>query len=243
MRLFKRNPNKMMCDYTADALGVRYKSLDWRDNDNFASAWAFSMEHAKKGWDKIPDIRWRAHMNLWAAQNALQLEGDLVECGVYTGIYSLTICEYLQFQNIDKKFYLFDLWDTIPTEHVLEGEKELVSDLNKTLYASHNIYESTKQIFSKFPNCQLVRGLVPDTLTQAPEKISYLSVDMNNTYAEKAAIEFLWPRLTTGAIVVIDDYAWNGHKDQRHMWDAFAAKQGLSICNVPTGQGLLMKTR
>lgn len=239
--LKKFRANKMRCDYKADCLAVRNKSLDFLTEPNFVRAWDSSQKTASHGWEKLPDIRWRTHIAIWAAQHGLNLEGDFVECGVYTGILSLAICEYTQFQNVNKKFYLYDLWDSIPLESVNQNERETVKKHNDSLYSNHNVFESTREAFSSFPNCHLIKGFLPETLSVCPEKIAYLSIDLNNAPAEKACIEKLWPKLTSGALVVLDDYGWNGHEEQRHMWDAFTRQQNVSIATLPTGQGLIIK--
>jgi O-methyltransferase len=53
----------------------------------------------------VPDIRWRAHVAIWAAANGLNIEGAFVECGVHTGLLSLAICHYLGFNQLNKKFF------------------------------------------------------------------------------------------------------------------------------------------
>jgi hypothetical protein len=58
-----------------------------------------------------------------------------------------------------------------------------------------------------------------------------------------AAAEFLWPRLVPGAFVLLDDYGWAAHVNQKHAWDGFAEKHGVMILPLPTGQGLIMKPR
>jgi hypothetical protein len=73
------------------------------------------------------------------------------------------------------------------------------------------------------------------------EKIAYLSVDLNNSVAEKGTIEALWPKMVPNGMVVIDDYGWTAHHAQQSMWDDFAASKGTMIVTLPTGQGLLIK--
>ena len=51
----------------------------------------------------------------------------------------------------------------------------------------------------------------------------------------------LWPQLSVGAIIIIDDYGFVGHDAQYAMWNAFAAERDLMIATLPTGQGLLIK--
>jgi hypothetical protein len=82
---------------------------------------------------------------------------------------------------------------------------------------------------------------VPATLAQAPDRVAYLSLDMNMAFPEIAAAEHFWPRLSPGGVVLLDDYNWTSHVNQKRAFDAFAAERGLRVLGLPTGQGLLVK--
>jgi predicted O-methyltransferase YrrM len=104
-------------------------------------------------------------------------------------------------------------------------------------------YEIARANFSPYPHVHLIRGVVPDTLSTAEvHKVAYLSIDMNIAKPERAAIEYFWPKLVTGAVVVLDDYAWQGYEEQKATMDEFATAVGTEILTVPTGQGLLLKS-
>ncbi len=112
--------------------------------------------------------------------------------------------------------------------------------LNGALY--FDCYELTRRNFESFPNARLVRGILPDSVnTTTIEQIAYLSMDLNNAGAEIATIEKLWPKLSPGAIVVLDDYAFSGYETQFHAWNEFAHSKDQMILTVPTGQGILIK--
>lgn len=228
-------------DYKADGLGVRNKELAFLEDPVFKAAWGKAVEGADLGFaGLIPDIRWRAHIALWAARRGLQLEGDFVECGVYTGLLSLTICHALGFAKTSRKFYLFDTFEGVPLDGLVGGERDLAAGLNKNMY--RDVYEETRRHFAPFPTAELVRGILPGTLDRVRlERIAYLSIDLNNAAAEQPCIEKLWPRLVPGAFVVVDDYAFKGHRAQFDMWNAFSAEVGAPIVTLPTGQGLLVK--
>lgn len=84
--------------------------------------------------------------------------------------------------------------------------------------------------------------MVPDTLPQIDsDRIGYASIDMNCVEPEIAAVEFLWPRLLSGAIIILDDYGWKTHINQKHAWDEFAAQRNIRALSLPTGQGMLIK--
>lgn len=232
----------MPCDYRGDGLGVKNRSLDFMQNDQFDAAWERSTKAIMDVTESpVPDVRWRAHIALWAAVNGLRLEGDFVECGVFTGILSSVICHYLNFNSVEKHFYLFDTWNGVPTNGLDESERK-VADLFNPYYHEREVFDGVRKNFSTFQNCHLVRGELPGTLSQVNiEKISYLSIDLNNATFERACIEILWPMLTSGAIAVLDDYNFSSCHLQRKMWDDFAADQHLMVAALPTGQGILIK--
>lgn len=221
--------------YLADGLGVKNKNLKFLDDTAFQRGWERAVEGSRSGWaGNVPDVRWRAHTALWAARHGMNLEGDFVECGVFLGLLSLTICHALEFGKTGRNFYLFDTFNGLPDDGSLEAKR------NNGLY--FDCFEQASANFAPFPNARLVKGTLPATLEGVPiKKIAYLSVDLNHAAAEKAVIEELWNRLVSSAVVVIDDYAFGGHDDQYGIWNAFAASKNLSVLTMPTGQGLLIK--
>jgi len=189
------------------------------------------------------DIHFRAYVACWAAKYALSLEGDFVECGVGKGLLSRTICHYLQFERSSKKLYLFDTFEGIPVEDAGDSmEMANMAFLNRTHFDS-DYYERVKSTFAKYPNVFIVRGRVPASFdTIMLEKVSYISIDMNNAAAEIAAIEYLWDRLVFGGVVVLDDYAYGPEfLSQKNAWDRFSASKGFDVLTLPTGQGLIIK--
>lgn len=231
----------MRPDYRADGIGLNGKNVSALAEPTFDKAYNEASRLNAEGWrGEAPDIRWRAHICCWAAQNALSLQGDFVECGVHTGLLSLTVAHFLDFAKLDRKFWLLDTFKGIPLDRVATHEKAHAAELNTVLY--FDCYDLALRNFAPFPNARLVRGTLPDSLTETQiDRIAYLSMDLNNANGEMATIEHLWPKLSPGGIVVIDDYAFTGYEPQFHAWNDFAHSKGQMILTVPTGQGILIK--
>jgi O-methyltransferase len=171
----------------------------------------------------------------WAASEALRLPGDFVECGVWRGYCSAVIADYLDFDRVPKQLYLYDTYDGIPAEYDTEGH-------DGPAFHEAGLYASVVRRFERFPNVKVVRGIVPDSFTQAlPEKIAFLHLDMNSSKSEIAALEVLFDRMSPGGLVVFDDYGWSGYAAQQVAEDAFMRQRGHRILELPTGQGLLIK--
>ena len=120
---------------------------------------------------------------------------------------------------------------------------EASPDPAPTYDADHLVtYEQAKENFAPFPRARLVCGRIPESLSTVDiRRVSYLSLDLNVAEPEAAAFEHFWPRLSPGAVVVLDDYGWDGFAPQREALDALAAERGVRILQCPTGQGLLVK--
>lgn len=228
-------------DYFGDGLGTAGKNLGFMIEPTFQRAVAFAAEGNQGAFGPgAPDVRWRQHIACFAAKNGMSLEGDFVECGVNTGLLSMALCQYLDFEKCDKKLYLFDTYNGIPIEQLEMSERPLAQSHNKEYY--FDCFEKAKANFRNYPNAVLVRGLLPDTLDQISiDKIAYLSIDLNQVNAERAVAERLWDKLVRGAVIVLDDYAWRGHELQYEMWNEFAARHSKVVATLPTGQGLIVR--
>lgn len=228
--------------YYAGGMATWGKAADFLQNQKFWRAYlrGENSGHNLRGGLRL-HIEWRVHIAICMAVHGINLEGDFVECGVNTGILSLAICDYIEFSKINKKFYLFDTYNGIPVEQITDEEKKLGRlKENEDLY--FDCYEIAKKNFSSFPNAVLVRGIVPETLSQVNiSKVAYLHLDMNIAAPELAALDFFWDKLSCGAAVLLDDYGWKGFLPQRRSLDSFAESKNCMICELPTGQGLLIK--
>ena len=227
--------------YNHDNLISCHKNVGFLRDERFLSAYHSGVHSGHKiGGGGDIHIEWRVHVACWAAERALSLPGAFVECGVNTGILSLAVCEYINFNAAGKDFYLFDTFNGIPKSQMREDEK--VDRVRENAMMHEDCFECAQQNFTPFPRAKLVRGLVPDTLSTVPiEKVCYLSIDMNIVHPEIAAMEFFWDKLVSGAAIILDDYGWANYSLQQEAHDRFAASKGVPILSLPTGQGLIIK--
>ena len=144
--------------YDHDGMRLYGKSTDAISEPAFREAYRIGMSsghkilRARGSTDDI-HIEWRAHMCCWAAWHAKQLRGDFVECGVNTGIMSLTACNFIDFNSLDKHFYLFDTFRGIPEEQMLPTERAARIAENRSYY--EECFELAKRNFAPFPRAVL----------------------------------------------------------------------------------------
>lgn len=210
-------------------------NTDFLQEPKFVEAFALGRQ---AGILNDSEINYRAYVACWAALKGRDLEGDFVECGVYRGAMSRMIAHYVGLEKmLNKRFYLLDTFSGFPASSLTDEERRRrrPADFGDTL-------EAVRTTFRDFPNVIIVPGMVPETLAAVKaEKVCYLSLDMNAAVPEIAAAEYFWPRMSSGAVIVLDDYGWPFHEVQKREFDDFAAHRGVQVLPMPTGQGLIFK--
>lgn len=233
--------------YNEDGL-ISAHNVDFLDEPKFKLAYQKAVD------EKLyvsSDIRWRLHVACWAGTHALALGGDFVECGVNKGFMSRIVMDYLDFGGRPHTFYLLDTFQGFDENQLTAQEREKLLhayEHAKTSGKSWEMgmyepcYDVVMRAFSRFNNAKLIKGSIPETLVEVKsDRVAYLSIDMNCVGPEIAAIEFFWPKLLQGGVVILDDYGWVTHEAQKDAMDAFARKVGTKVLSLPTGQGLLIK--
>jgi hypothetical protein len=230
LELVHRSPARM---HRYDGLWT-YHGHDFVDDRDFQRAYERGVQAL--GWDY--GIPWRVHVLLWAAGHGMKLDGVFVECGTARGFQSSAICEYYDMSS--RAFFLFDTFRKSLRAADLTGEAYDAAPATHRMYADSP--EDVAANFAEWPTVQLVPGNIPDTLrTVQIDKVAFLAVDLNAPEPEEAAVRYFWPRLSVGAMLVLDDYAFAGFEASRASADRVARDLGFSILSLPTGQGLAIK--
>lgn len=209
-------------------------NCDFIKSPRFLRAFALGeMTNSWKGWP----MRWRAYIVCWCAEYASRLPGDFVECGVNKGGFARMIIDYTDLGNSGKSLHLFDTFNGFVPDLLQPEEFGLVD-----FYKYSNCLDEVRNTFGPFPFVDIVEGPVPKTLLSAKIKtVCFLSIDMNCVGPEIAAAEFFWPRMVSGAVIVLDDYGQGQHIAQKIAFDDFARARGVSVLCLPTSQGLIFK--
>ena len=235
--------NSHGCTVTYNSDGMTLlNSSDCLDKEEFVRAYEASLK--VNDWRGVNgekmDMRWRYYVVLHYAYSVKNLPGDFVECGVYKGGYSRAICEFLDFSKLGKTFFLFDTFEGLDVSQV--SERESSSGLLET-YSGYDdaILEDLRNTFEGFP-VKIVKGSVPSSLSEVEiDSVAFLSIDMNMAEPEIAAANFFWDRIIPGGVILLDDYGFHAHVEQRIAFDAFARERKVRIFSLPTGQGIIIK--
>jgi O-methyltransferase len=213
--------------YFADNFLTWGRNMSMLDDLPFVQAWESNIESPSDN-----AIVWRRYVLACAAYHCVQLDGDFVECGAYTGVGMKTIIDYLGGTDFPKTFWGYDVFehDESMLHHAMPEH-------------GSGLYERVRNKFAPYPQVRLIKGLIPQVFEDdCPDRIAYLHIDLNQAPAEVAALEHLFDRMVPGGILILDDYEWSGfYRPQKLAEDQWFDALHYRVMPLPTGQGLIIK--
>jgi O-methyltransferase len=152
------------------------------------------------------------------------IPGAIVECGVWRGGSMMAAALTLQrLGATDRDLYLYDTFAGMPppseADTTRSGERaaDLLAqnDDSSHIWAIASLEDVREAVLSVgYPQERIhfVEGLVEETLpANAPEQIALLRLDTDWYASTKHELEHLYPRLSPGGVLIVDDYGhWQG---------------------------------
>ena len=177
----------------------------------------------------------RAWMLLHLMRHALALPGDFAEFGVFRGGTALLAAEILRDAHDARALHLFDSFAGMPVTS--DGEPFSQGDFGQTSEAAVRAL-----VAPTGANAQFHAGFIPDTFQGVDiPRLAFAHVDVDLYQSVLDSIEFVYPRLVPGGILVFDDYGFPSCTRAREATDqAFAGRREKPIY-LPTGQAFVIK--
>lgn len=160
------------------------------------------------------------------------LPGDFAEVGVSCGGSARMICEAKQ----DKRMHLFDTFSGLPEA----GENDR-GVFRKHQYACS--LEEVQRYLGAFSNVFFHRGLFPGSARGVAEVenaiYSFVHFDVDLYEATRACLEFFYPRMHPGGIMITHDYSLLAGVKQA--FDEFVRDKAEELIELPTTQCMIVK--
>lgn len=180
----------------------------------------------------------------------LDLPGSMAECGCWKGLSSYLLCSYLRAANEDFKgqnYHIFDSFQGLnhPT-HADDLPAATITSLQSKFGTVRGAFQAdlnhVKQTLVDFPRITFHKGWIPDILFKMPDRAyRFVHIDVDLYAPTLGAVDYFYPRLVPGGLIVCDDYgslAWPGAK---RAIDQYCHQNHLRPLVLSTGQGVLLK--
>ena len=230
-KLFKEPIKRMLRSWGYDiiCLGEVYPEISPNDIRIINEVKPYTLTDFEKIWALIEGTKYIIRNNV---------PGDFVECGVWKGGSVMAVAKTLvALGDHSRHIYLFDTFDGMsqPDERDVtcrgaihanqalpESEREWIRvDVETVKNNMRGVgYDNSKIHF--------IKGKVEDTLPEhAPDRVSLLRLDTDWYKSTRHELTHLYPRLSVGGIIIVDDYgSWEG---ARQAVDEFIQENELEL--------------
>jgi O-methyltransferase len=179
--------------------------------------------------------------NLYCLANTvLGQNGDVFECGVYRGGSAFVLAELCRrHETSPDRLHLFDTFGGMP-----------VADSNLDAYSIGSFHdtslESVKELLTENPEINVHSGIIPETFEKIggagrETKIRFAHIDVDQYQSTKDCVEYIFPRLANGAVMLIDDYGFPACYGAREAVDEYFEKRPEKPLVLPTGQAVIWR--
>lgn len=164
-----------------------------------------------------------------------QVLGDIAEVGVFKG----STARLLHHMAPERKLYLFDTFGGFPEQHASSDP----SSADPGGYASS--LDEVRRFVGEHPNIVYCEGIFPDTAFMVPDETSFALVhlDCDLYLPTMAALEFFYPRMEPGGVLVLHDYGSGCWPGVKRAADEFLADKPEGLVRVPDKSGTAALTR
>lgn len=160
--------------------------------------------------------------------------GDFVEVGVYKGNSAKILCHFAR--KDARHLFLFDTFS---------GFEQ--SDLTGVDHGGEPLFKDTSlsqvRAFVGTDGVVYVPGKFPESTTDAeklPQRVAVLHIDCDLYAPTKAALEFFYPRISRGGLIIVHDYASTHWPGTTQAVDEFFADKSEHIIVMPDKCGTAM---
>jgi len=155
-------------------------------------------------------------------------KGNFAECGVYAGMSMFFVADLCT-----NKFVGVDSFEGVSEP----GKYD--SDYFKSKKLSIDI-SFAKTFLKNFNNIDLYKGWIPEVFNIIDDKeYSYVNIDVDLYDPTKNSIEYFWPKIIKGGVLICDDYGSDKTPGARKAMNDFFGVD--NILELPTGQALVYK--
>lgn len=184
---------------------------------------------------KMPNTerRWMLYQLTRLVKN---VPGDTAECGAYRGAGSYLICNAnAENQLHQRTHYVFDSFEGMSAPSSADGEHWAKGDL------SCNVDTVAKNL-SVFERVNFCKGWIPERFPEVKDRrFCYVHIDVDLYQPTLDSIEFFYPRMNEGGIIVCDDYGFTSCPGATKAIDEYLKDKDEEMISLCCGGGFIIK--
>lgn len=167
------------------------------------------------------------------ARQATHCPGEFWECGVYKGGTAMLLERVIARSGNGATLRLFDTFEGLPD-----------ADAARDFHRRGEFADTSREAVAARVAADFVRihpGRIPDTFAGLEDRrIAFAHVDVDLYQSVLDCCRFVYPRLSAGGVMVVDDYGLRFCPGARKAVDEYFRDKPEEVLALPTGQALVI---
>jgi len=185
-------------------------------------------------------------MNLVEIVLNKKIIGDFVEAGCWKGHSSYLISKLISKTNSNSTFHIFDSFEGLSEVKTQDTnlKKMGTNEISKIrLQFASNESFVRDEVLKEFKFVKTYKGWIPEKFHHVENlKVCFVHIDVDLYEPTLQCLEFFFPRLSEGGIIVCDDYNTFEFDGSKKAWDDFFSKEKVKINFAPAmGSSFVVK--
>ncbi len=179
---------------------------------------------------------------LWQAPAATRsIPGDILEVGVWRGSSSILMGTRLKKENIGKTIYACDTFEGV----VKTGTEDNYYKGGEHSDTSLDFVRSLVNTKAGLSNVELLKGIFPDDTGHllADKSFSLCHIDVDAYPSGKDVLDWVWPRLSIGGMVIFNDYGFPLTRGITRLVNEQLGLPDRMVIHNLNGNGIIVKVR
>ena len=178
------------------------------------------------------DRRWMIQQ---LARLAADVEGHTAECGAWRGMGSYLIARVNRAGSMRRTHFVFDSFEGLSEPDEIDGSYWTGGDLAES-------EETCRRSLAEFgDDVRIHKGWIPDCFGQLnDERFAFVHIDVDLYQPTRDSLEFFYPRLNPGAVVLCDDYGFTSCPGATRAMDEFLEDKPEKAIPLSAGAGFFI---
>lgn len=178
------------------------------------------------------DRRWMMYQLLRMIDT---VPGDTAECGVYDGAGSWIVCAMNRQSAQARTHFVFDSFEGLSEPEAVDGTHWKRGELACPL-------DRVRANLAEFERVSYHQGWIPARFGDAADRrFAFVHIDVDLYQPTLDSIEFFYPRIPPGGILLCDDYLFTSCPGATRACDEYLSDKPEKMLSLPAGGGFLVK--
>lgn len=224
LRLLRRAANWLVPEYR-----MKWPQMAWWYDDDFTAL----LERFREVKGFNTDRRWMIQQLMRLVAN---VDGHTAECGVWRGMGSYIIARINRAGDKQRTHFAFDSFEGLSAPGDSEGSYWKGGDMA----VPENVFRENLAEF--LDDVRICKGWIPDCFSAVgDERFAFVHIDVDLYQPTRDSLEFFYPRLSSGAVVLCDDYGFTSCPGATRAMDEFLADKPEKAISLSAGAGFFIK--